>query len=68
MISLGKPAADDADRYQCQLVDQIQVHFPPVLCLQYGQTELRIKLRGMPGLRWLEMEGAQGIPRLIGNP
>jgi hypothetical protein len=67
MISPGKPAADDADRYQCQLVDQVRVYFPAVLSLKYGQPELRITLKGMPGFRWLEVEGAQGIPCLIGQ-
>jgi hypothetical protein len=67
MITLGKPSADDADQYQSQFVDQVQVYSPPILRLKHGQTELRIKLRGLHGFRWLEIDGAQGIPCLIGQ-
>jgi hypothetical protein len=65
MISLGRPATEDADRYQSQFVDEIQVHLPALLRLKHGQTELRISLKGMPGFRWLEIDGAVGIPCLI---
>jgi len=61
VISLGRPAQDEAGRYQSQQVGQVQVFFPPGMHLKQGREELRIRLRGLLALHWLELDGAQGI-------
>ena len=61
VIAVGRPAPDEARRYQSQQVGQVQVFFPPGMRLKQGRDELHIRLRGLLALHWLELEGAQGI-------
>ena len=63
VLSLGKPAPDEADRYQSRQVETVDVYFPPGLNVKQGRAEIRIKLRGWLCFRWLELEGAQGVAK-----
>jgi hypothetical protein len=66
VIATGRPAADEAGRYQMQVVAEVEVYFPPNLNLKQGSGELRISLRGFLGFHWLELAGAKGIACLVG--
>jgi len=59
-LSMGKPTADERDKYQLQLVERVEVYFPAELTAKQG-AEIRIKLRGLFWWHWLELEGAKAI-------
>ena len=61
VISIGKPPADEKDKYELQMVENVEVYFPSNLDVKQGYPEIRIKLRGRSCFRWLELEGAKGI-------
>jgi hypothetical protein len=63
VLSLGRPAPDEADQYQSRMVETVEVHFPPSLTVKQGLPGIRIRLRGRLWFRWLELEGAQGIAK-----
>ena len=60
-LSLGSPAAADSEQYLTQSVENIKVYFPAALSTRHGSTDIRIRLRGLLGLHWLELDGAKSI-------
>jgi hypothetical protein len=61
VISIGKPPVGEKDQYELQLVENVEVYFPPGLDVKQGYAEIKISLRGRLWFRWLELEGAKGI-------
>ncbi len=60
-ITVGTPLDEDRAKYQVALADDIQVFHPEHLTVKVGFPAIRIKLRTMLMLKWLEIEGATAI-------
>lgn len=56
----GAPS-DDADRYRLWQAGDVQVFYPARLQVKTGANRIRIRLRSVLLMRWLELEGARAL-------
>lgn len=60
-ITVGVPLDEDRGKYQVSFVEDIQIFHPEQLTVKVGFAAIRIKLRTLLLLKWLEIEGATAI-------
>ena len=60
-ITLGTPQTEAHQRFISCQQEEITVFYPEALRVKEGYEAIEIKLRGILGCNWLELEGAQGI-------
>lgn len=61
VVALGKPPTAELARYEVQQIGDVEVYFPPELRAKEGCEEIRLKLRKVLWINWLELEGARSI-------
>ena len=56
----GAPS-DGADRYRLWQAGDVQVFYPARLQAKTGADRIRIRLRNVLMMKWLELEGARAV-------
>lgn len=60
-ITLGYPQSGAQQRFVSWQQEEITVFYPENLRIKEGYQVIEIKLRGLLGCNWLDLEGAKGI-------
>ena len=63
-IYIGEPNIEDRSKYKVMQVETIIIYYPSRLKIKNGYVAIKVTLKKMLFVKWLELEGAMGIVKV----